>query len=313
MTPTTTTTTTTTSTDGTADPDTGPADTARSAAGRTPGGAPVRPAESRGALLGYLGDSFALAGRHLTHLRRSPGRLVLVTMNPLVMLIAVGYIFRNSMNVPGGIAYEDFIMAGIAIQVGLTSVGPTAIGVALDLRHGLVDRFRSLPIAPSSVLIGRTLSDLVVGAFSLTVVSLVGLAVGWRPHEGFLRTAAGFGVLLAFIYTMLWVGILLGTTQKNVEAIDGTGALVLVVFSFLSNAYVGVSGLPGWLRPVAEWNPVTSVITTCRRLWGNDPAGATGNGFPADHPGLVTAITLSVLLLIAVTGSVRGFRKAVGN
>ncbi|MET7704205.1 ABC transporter permease [Streptomyces sp. NPDC005485] len=282
--------------------------TATAPGGRTP----VRAAESRGALLGYLGDTLALAGRHLTHLRRSPGRLVLVTMNPLVMLIAIGYLFRNSMNVPGGVAYEDFIMAGIAIQVGLTSVGPTAIGVALDLQHGLVDRFRSLPIAPSSVLIGRTLSDLFVGVVSLTAVSLVGLGVGWRPHEGLLRTAAGFGVLLAFIYTMLWVGILLGTTQKNVEAIDGTGALVLVVFSFLSNAYVGVGGLPGWLRPVAEWNPVTSVITTCRRLWGNDPAGAAGGGFPSHHPGLVTAITLSALLVIAVAGSVRGFRRAVG-
>jgi ABC-2 type transport system permease protein len=285
-------------------------DTATAAA---PGGrTPARPAESRGTVLGYLGDTLALAGRHLTHLRRSPGRLVLVTMNPLVMLIAIGYLFRESMKIPGGVAYEDFIMAGIAIQVGLTSVGPTAIGVALDLRHGLVDRFRSLPIAPSSVLIGRTLSDLFVGAVSLTAVSLVGLGVGWRPHEGLLRTAAGFGVLLAFIYTMLWVGILLGTTQKNIEAIDGTGALVLVVFSFLSNAYVGVGGLPGWLRPVAEWNPVTSVITTCRRLWGNDPAGAAGGGFPAHHPGLVTAITLSALLVIAVFGSVRGFRRAVG-
>ncbi|MFF4398369.1 ABC transporter permease [Streptomyces sp. NPDC001480] len=271
----------------------------------------TRPAP--GALRGHLGDVLALAGRHLTHLRRSPGRLVLVTMNPLVMLIAVGYLFRASMHVPGGVAYEDFIMAGIAIQVGLTSVGPTAIGVAVDLQHGLVDRFRSLPIAPASVLLGRTLSDLCVGAVSLTAVSLVGLAVGWRPHDGVLRTAAGFAVLLAFVYTMLWVGVLLGTTQKNVESIDGTGALVLVVFSFLSNAYVSVSGLPGWLRPVAEWNPVTSVITTCRRLWGNDPAGAAGGGFPAHHPGLVTAITLTTMLLLSVLGSVRGFNRAVGR
>ncbi|MGW7086046.1 ABC transporter permease [Streptomyces sp. NPDC054871] len=302
-----------TPTTATATPEAMSAKPAGPAPGRPARSTNERPAESRGALLGYVGDTLALAGRHLTHLRRSPGRLVLVTMNPLVMLIAIGYLFRDAMNIPGGIAYEDFIMAGIAIQVGLTSVGPTAVGVALDLRHGLVDRFRSLPIAPSSVLIGRTLSDLAVGAVSLTVVSLVGLGVGWRPHEGVLRTAAGFGVLLAFIYTMLWVGILLGTTQKNVESIDGTGALVLVVFSFLSNAYVGVSGLPSWLRPVAEWNPVTSVITTCRRLWGNDPAGAAGGGFPSHHPGLVTAITLSVLLVIAVAGSVRGFRNAVGK
>lgn len=271
------------------------------------------PREGGGALLGYVSDTLALAGRHLVHLRRSPGRLVLVTMNPLVMLIAIGYLFRESMNIPGNVAYEDFIMAGIAIQVGLTSVGPTAIGVAMDLRNGLVDRFRSLPIASSTVLIGRTLSDLFVGAVSLTAVSLVGLGVGWRPHNGFLQTLAGFGVLLAFIYTMLWLGILLGTAMKNVEAIDGSGALVLVILSFLSNAYVGVGGLPGWLQPIAEWNPVTSVITTTRRLWGNDPVGATGTGFPSEHPGLVTAIMLTTLLVVSVFGSLRGFRKAVGN
>ncbi|APY87119.1 ABC transporter permease [Streptomyces alfalfae] len=271
------------------------------------------PRDGGGALPGYVSDTLALAGRHLVHLRRSPGRLVLVTMNPLVMLIAIGYLFRESMNIPGNVAYEDFIMAGIAIQVGLTSVGPTAIGVAMDLRNGLVDRFRSLPIASSTVLIGRTLSDLFVGAVSLTAVSLVGLGVGWRPHNGFLQTLAGFGVLLAFIYTMLWLGILLGTAMKNVEAIDGSGALVLVILSFLSNAYVGVGGLPGWLQPIAEWNPVTSVITTTRRLWGNDPVGATGTGFPSEHPGLVTAIMLTTLLVVSVFGSLRGFRKAVGN
>ncbi|MFF8725419.1 ABC transporter permease [Streptomyces sp. NPDC015171] len=280
----------------------------------TAAGQPAARPGRTGPVRGHLGDTLALAGRHLTHLRRSPGRLVLVTMNPLVMLIAVGYLFRESMHIPGGVAYEDFIMAGIAIQVGLTGVGPTAIGVALDLRHGLVDRFRSLPIAPSAVLLGRTLSDLAVGAASLTAVSLVGLCVGWRPHEGVLRTAAGFGVLLAFIYVMTWVGILLGTTQRNIEAIDGTGALVLVVLSFLSNAYVPVGGLPGWLRPVAEWNPVTSVITTCRQLWGNDPGrAASAGGFPAQHPGLVTAVTLTALLAAAVWGGVRGFRHAGGR
>ncbi|RFU88307.1 ABC transporter permease [Streptomyces triticagri] len=271
------------------------------------------PRGGTGGLRGYTGDTLALAGRHLTHLRRSPGRLVLVTMNPLVMLIAIGYLFRDSMNIPGNVAYEDFIMAGIAIQVGLTGVGPTAIGVAMDLRNGLVDRFRSMPIASSTVLIGRTFSDLFVGAVSLTVVCSVGFAVGWRPHNGPLQTLAGFGVLLAFVYTMLWVGILLGTVMKNVEAIDGSGALVLIVLSFLSNAYVVVSGLPGWLQPVAEWNPVTSVITTTRRLWGNDPAGSTGSGFPADHPGLVTAIMLALLLTVSVAGSLRSFRRAVGN
>ncbi|WP_042386388.1 ABC transporter permease [Streptacidiphilus melanogenes] len=261
--------------------------------------------------LAYLADIGALAGRHLRHLRRSPGRLFLVTMTPAVMLIAVGYLFRDSITVPGSSSYEDYIMAGIAAQVALAGVGPTALGVAVDLRDGLVDRYRSLPISASSVLVGRALSDMVTAAVALAAVCGLGLLLGWRPHGGPLRIGAGFAVLLAFAFVMLWVGILLGTTMRNVEAIDGTGALILVVLSFLSNAYVAVSGLPNWLRPAADWNPVSSVISVCRTLWGNQPPQAAHGGFPATHPGVVAACALGVVLVTVVPAALRGFRRAV--
>ncbi|MFG2912771.1 ABC transporter permease [Kitasatospora sp. NPDC048298] len=265
------------------------------------------------ALAAYLADTAVLTGRHLRHLRRSPGRLLLVTMTPAVMLIAIGYLFRDSIAIPGVASYEDYIMAGIAAQVALAGVGPTALGVAVDLRDGLVDRYRSLPISASSVLVGRALSDMLTAAAGLAAVSGLGLLLGWRPHGGPGRIAAGFAVLLAFSFVMLWVGILLGTTMRNVEAIDGTGALILVVLSFLSNAYVSVSGLPGWLRPAAEWNPVSSVITVCRHLWGNEPTGPAAAGFPATHPGVVVACSLGVVLLAVVPAALRGFRRAVGR
>lgn len=262
------------------------------------------------ALGAYLADTAVLTGRHLRHLRRSPARLLLVTMTPAVMLIAIGYLFRDSITIPGVASYEDYIMAGIAAQVALAGVGPTALGVAIDLRDGLVDRYRSMPIPASSVLVGRALSDMVTSAVALAAVSGLGLLLGWRPHGGAGRIAAGFAVLLAFSFVMLWVGILLGTTMRNVEAIDGTGALILVVLSFLSNAYVAVGGLPGWLRPAAEWNPVSSVITLCRTLWGNQPTGPA-SGFPAEHPGIVVACSLGVVLLAVVPAALHGFRRAV--
>jgi ABC-type polysaccharide/polyol phosphate export permease len=259
----------------------------------------------------YFADTAALAGRHLRHLRRSPGRLFLVTMTPAVMLIAIGYLFRGSITVPGSSSYENYIMAGIAAQVALAGVGPTALGVAIDLRDGLVDRYRSLPISASAVMVGRALSDMVTAAAALAVISGLGLLLGWRPHGGVLHIAAGYAVLLAFAFVMLWVGILLGTTMRNVEAIDGTGALILVILSFLSNAYVAVSGLPGRLQPVADWNPVSSIISVCRELWGNQPAGASNGSYPAEHPGVAAACSLAVVLVAVVPAALRGFRRAV--
>ncbi|MFH8408918.1 ABC transporter permease [Streptomyces sp. NPDC018019] len=255
-----------------------------------------------------LADTAALAGRHLLHLRRAPGKFLGIVMNPLILLIAVGYLFRNSISVPGSGNYQEYLMAGVAVQVGLASIGPTAIGVAMDMRGGLVDRFRSLPVSRTAVLVGQTLSDLIVSALGLVIVMLVGLAVGWRPHAGPLSVAAGFALILAFIYTMLWVGVLLGLLLRSPETIDSVGAIVLVAFSFLSNAFFSVAGLPSWIRPLAEWNPVSAVVTACRTLWGNPVV--TGTGFPADHPVLVTAGTLAVLLAVCVPLSLRAYRKA---
>ncbi|MGW2819190.1 ABC transporter permease [Streptomyces sp. NPDC001415] len=255
-----------------------------------------------------LADTFALAGRHLLHLRRAPGKFLGITLNPLVLLIAVGYLFRDSISVPGSGAYEEYLMAGVAVQVGLASIGPTAIGVCMDLRGGLVDRFRSLPVSRGSVLFGQTLSDLMVSVIGLCIVMSVGLAVGWRPHAGALSVLAGFALIIGFIYAMLWLGVLIGLLMRTPEAIDSLGAIVLVAFSFLSNAFFSVQGLPSWIRPLAEWNPVSSVVTACRTLWGNPVV--TGGGFPAEHPLLVAFGTLAALLALCVPLSLRAYREA---
>ncbi|WP_019631234.1 ABC transporter permease [Actinomadura atramentaria] len=254
------------------------------------------------ALVGYLADTRVLAGRHLLHLRRTPGRLVLMTLNPLVMLLALGYLFRHAITVPGG-RYEEYVLAGVGAQVGLAQIGPTAIGVAADLRGGVTDRFRAMPVPLGAVLLGRTLSDLAVAAVSLAAVAGLGALLGWRPHHGPAATAAGFAVLLAFCYAMAWAGVLLGTLVRDAETLDSVGALILVVFGFLSNAFLAASSLPGWLRPVAEWNPVSSVVGLCRRLWGNAAAGqSTGAA------GATAAAVLLALLAAAVVLSLRALR-----
>ncbi|MEO3872010.1 ABC transporter permease [Nonomuraea sp. B12E4] len=253
-----------------------------------------------------LSDTGALAARHVRHLTRAPGKLIAMILNPLIMLIAVGYVFKSSIVVPGSGVYEEYIMAGIAAQAGLTLIGPTAIGVALDVRGGLIDRFRSLPISRLTVLTGHTLSDLMLGMICLTVLTAVGAAMGWRFHDGVLPALGAFALLLAFFYAMIWVGVVIGLTMRNIEAIESMSAIVMVGLSFLSNAFLSIQGLPAWLRPIAEWNPVSAIATTCRELWGN--AAITSSTFPGRHPGLVVVLTLCLVMAVAVPLSLRAYR-----
>jgi len=259
-----------------------------------------------------LTDTFALVGRQLIHLRRAPGKFVGIAMNPLVMMLVLGYLFKNFIVVPGSGDYQEYILAGCAAQVGLASVGPSAIGVASDLRTGLMDRLRSLPISRTSVLMGRTLSDLVVAAATVAVVSLAGLLLGWRIHTGLWEALAGYGILLLFVYTMLWVGVLIGLAIHTLETIDAVGALMVVLFSFLSSAFLSTDGMPEWIRPIAAWNPLSAVVTACRDLWGN-PSSPVRDGLPAQHPVIVALVSLALILAVVIPLSVRSFRTAAAR
>ncbi|CCH30552.1 ABC transporter permease [Actinosynnema sp. NPDC047251] len=253
-------------------------------------------------------EVLAIAGRRMRRLRRNPGRLVGITLNPLITMIALGYLFSNAIQIPGSNNYIEFIFAGVVMQVGLASVGPTAIAVALDVQGGLVDRFRSLPITRSAVLIGHTLADLAISLIGLAIVVAFGVLFGWRSHTGILPTLAGFALVAVFIFTVLWVGVLLGMASKNLETIESVGGLVAVVFSFLSNGFLSVDKLPGWIQPIAQYNPVSSVISACRELWGNQAAGPAnpvgGNNY------LMIIVSLGVLFLVTSYLSVRRYRNA---
>ncbi|MEV6399591.1 ABC transporter permease [Streptomyces sp. NPDC051907] len=258
-------------------------------------------------------DVLALTGRHLRHLRRTPEKIIGVALTPVAMVVILGYLFATVVEVKNsGGQYREYIMAGVFAQVGLSCIGITAIGVAGDLGKGLIDRFRSLPMGRATVLVGHTLADLVTAAMSILVVALTGLLVGWRVHGTFGETVAGFALLLAFAYAMLWVGALLGMVMRNLEAINGIAALLLVLFSFLSSSFMPLSGLPAWLRTVAEWNPVSAVSEACRQLWGNTEPVASGS-YPVEHPVIVSLITLSVLIAVLVPLSLRVYRTSAAR
>jgi ABC transporter DrrB family efflux protein len=188
-------------------------------------------------------------------------------------------------------------MPGIFAQTVAFAAATTAIGMTDDLSKGLIDRFRSLPMARSAVLSGRTLSDLVYNGGILIVLMLSGLAVGWRVHTGPLEFLAGVGLLLLFTFAM-----------SCVEVANQVAFTVIFPLTFLSNIFVPTETLPPLLRPVAEWNPVSALTAATRELWGN-PNPYASSGFPAEHPVLLTLIWVVVLVAVFAPLGVRRYRS----
>ncbi|HEY6798138.1 MAG TPA: ABC transporter permease [Kineosporiaceae bacterium] len=258
---------------------------------------------------GVLRDGLALGGRSLRRLRRSPGKLIGITMNPVVTMITVGYLFAGALVLRGASPYPEYILAGAVVQVGLASLGPTAIGTSTDVQSGIIDRLLTLPISRMGMLVGHTLSDLAAAVAGVVVVVLVGVGLGWRTHADGASTALGFALAVLFIYAMVWVGVAIGLLSKNLETIESVSSLVLVVFSFLSNAFVSVDGLPVWIQPFAAANPVSTVITACRLLWGN-PIG-TASAVPVPYAVPLGVASALMILVLAVAASRAALRRMV--
>ncbi|MGA5817920.1 ABC transporter permease [Kitasatospora sp. NPDC094028] len=259
-----------------------------------------------------LSDAWALTGRHMRHIKRMPERLLSLTVLPVAFVVVFGYLFGSAMSVPGGGSYQEYIMSGIFVQVMLGNVSLTALGVVADLENGLVDRFRSLPISRSAVLIGRTVSDLVLGAWTCLVMAVVGFLIGWRVHNGFFSTLGGFALLLMLGFGLSWIGALLGLALRSVEAVNALGAMIMMPLAFLSNAFIPLDGLPSWLRTIAEWNPVSAVVAASRSLFGNS-LGTSSTAFPAQHPAPLAVGFTVILLAVAIPLAGRAYQKVAAR
>ncbi|WP_412516346.1 ABC transporter permease [Actinomadura madurae] len=262
-------------------------------------------------LLAAMGDVTAVVGRRVHHLQRAPGTVLSVSLNPLIMIFSVGYLFRDSITVPGSGNYSEFIMAGIAVQVGLSSVSPASLGVALDLDRGVTERMRTLPASRVALLFGYALAESILAALGLSIVMTVGLLMGWRSHEGFLSTVAGLLLIMAFTYTMVWVGVAMGLLVRNPESLGPLCVLILIFFSFLSNSFLAVQEMPAWARFIAEWNPVSAVVNLCRQLWGNPVTDTTS--FPARNADLVAAVSLTAILILAILVATHAYCRALSR
>ena len=253
-----------------------------------------------------LSDTLVVTWRNLKRIPRIPELAAFAILQSVMFVLLFAYVFGGAIAVEGG-SYREYLMPGIFAQTLAFASATTTVGVTDDMQKGLVDRFRSLPIARSAFLTGRTFADVAYNAGILVVLMLSGLVVGWRVRDGIGQFLAGFALALLFAYAMSWMGVFVGQLVPTVEVAQQVAFTTIFPITFLSNAFVPPQALPGWLQPFAEWNPVSTLTQSLRELFGN-PVGQQGDGFPAEHPVLLTVIWALIFVAVFAPLAVRRYR-----
>jgi ABC-2 type transport system permease protein len=256
-------------------------------------------------------DTLIITQRQLRLLTRVPEVLIFSTIQPVMFVLLFRYVFGGSIDTgqPGG--YVQLLMPGIFVQTVAFTLAGTASGLAEDMKKGLIDRFRSLPISQSALVIGRTLGDSLLNIVVLAVMGIAGYLVGWRPSSGPLSVAIGFLFLLFFGYALSWVGIYVGLSASDARVVQNVSFLVTFPLTFLSNAFAPTTGMPRALQYFAEWNPVSTMVAACRELFGlENQFGATAGSFPSENPLLTSFIYMIIIMAIFIPISVRKYKRA---
>jgi ABC transporter DrrB family efflux protein len=255
-----------------------------------------------------LHDGLVITKRNLLQTTRVPELLLFTTLQPVMFVLLFAYVFGGAIPIPGGGSYREFLMAGIFVQTIAFNGASTAVGMAEDMQKGLVDRFRSLPMAHSAVLVGRTIADLLRGVLVLVVMSICGFLVGWRIHNGIAKALLAYLLILGFGFAMSWIGAWIGLKSPTTEVANSAGFIWLFPMTFLSNAFVPLTGMPSVLQTIAVWNPVSAVVAAARDLFGN-PNPYVGDALPEQYPILMSIGWILVILAVFVPMSVRAYRR----
>jgi ABC-2 type transport system permease protein/oleandomycin transport system permease protein len=248
-------------------------------------------------------DTLIVAERNLVRVKRNPEILTAFTIQPVMFLLLFVYVFGGAISTPG-YEYKDFLLPGIIVQNIAFGGFVTALGLNEDLNRGLIDRFRSLPMARPAVLAGRTLSDIGTNTLSIAVLLTTGLIIGFSFHASALEILAGVGVLILFGYAFSWVFALLGLLVSSPEAANSLGFLAVFPLTFVSSAFVPVESMPSGLRWFAEVNPFTIVVNAMRSLWIGAPAGNNVWG---------AVVWALVILAVFAPLAVWRYRRAAGR
>ncbi|WP_315914897.1 ABC transporter permease [Arthrobacter sp. lap29] len=257
----------------------------------------------------WFTDGWITTRRNLIKIKRVPDVLVFTTLQPIMFVLLFTYIYAGVIDIPGS-SYKEFIMAGIFAQTVVFGSTFSGSAMAQDLRDGIIDRFRTLPMSPSAVLIGRTNGDLLINAISMVVMMATGLIVGWRVRSSFLEGAAAVALLLLFAYALSWMMAYLGMLVRSPEVINNVSFLVLFPLTFISNAFVPSATLPTPLRVFAELNPVSALVQAARQLFGNVPPGSpVSDVWTQQHSIATVLIGIVIVLSIFVPLSVNRFKN----
>jgi ABC transporter DrrB family efflux protein len=266
-------------------------------------------AAPRGGFGQIIADSRVITWRNLKRIPRIPELAIFAVLQSIMFVLLFAFVFGGAIPLPGNASYREYLMPGVFVQTIAFAAATTAVGMTDDAHKGIIDRFRSLPMATSAVLIGRVVSDVLYQGGILIVLMLSGLAVGWTVHTGLLQFLEGFGLLLLFAFAMAWIGVWLGLSVPTVEVAQQVAFIVIFPLSFVSNAFVPIASMPDWLQPFAEWNPISAITAATRDLWGNpNPFGKTGS-FPSENPVLLSLIWIAVIVAVFAPLGVRRYRS----
>lgn len=256
-------------------------------------------------------DTMIITQRQLRLLTRVPEVLIFSTVQPVMFVLLFRYVFGGSISTdqPGG--YVQLLMPGIFVQTVAFTLAGTAAGLAEDMKKGLIDRFRSLPISQLALIMGRTLGDSLLNIVVLAVMGIAGYLVGWRPTSGLLSVVIGFVFLLLFGYALSWVGIFVGLSASDARVVQNVSFIITFPLTFLSNAFAPTTGMPRALQYFAEWNPVSTMVAGCRELFGlENQFGATAGSFPSENPLLTSFLYMIIIMVIFIPLSVRKYKSA---
>lgn len=261
-------------------------------------------------------DARTITWRNLRAGWRVPDNQIYMFIQPIMFVLLFAYVFGGAIIVPGfesdPLAYRKILMGGIFVQTMAFAVAPASVGLADDMSKGLIDRFRSLPMARSAVISGRVVADLLNQAIVLAIMIACGFLVGWDVPNGIGGFLAACGLLLLFAFSMLWIGAFIGLSVGSPQVAASAGLIWLFPVTFLSNAFIPTSTLPSWLQPVAEWNPISSFVAATRDLFGN-PNPVASDAFPMQHPVIMSLIWVVIIVGVFAPLAIRKYKKAASK
>lgn len=263
---------------------------------------------------GVLHDTWVIARRGLVHMKRQPEQLSDATIQPIMFVLLFAFVFGGAIKVPGGGPYKEFLMGGIFAQTLVFSAFGVAMSIANDRKNQAVDRFRSLPIANGAVLGGHAVANVLKQLLPIILMSLTGLAIGWRIHSSPLEALHGYLLMVAFAFAMIWIGVLLGSVVSTPEGVTGIAFAVLFPITFIASTFVPIVTMPEPLRTIAQWNPTSSLSDALRVLFDNpNTPPVPSDPWPIQHPIAYTWLWVVGLVLVVAPLAVRVYRRSIAD